>query len=100
MTQYNLVIFVFNLYNNKCFVVVRSAALELMRACDTSLEPPWLPYDQVMGTNRFARTARPPGAKECSYYYISDFKMTVLRLGPMLANKIDPWKNFPLRTVL
>ena len=24
--------------------------------------------------------------------------MTVLRLGPMLANKIDPWKNFPLRT--
>ena len=44
------------------------------------------------------RTACPPHAKECPYYYISDFKMTVLRLGPMLANKIDLWKNFPLRT--
>ena len=33
--------------------------------CDTSLEPPRLPYDQVMGTNRFARAARPQCAKMC-----------------------------------
>ena len=54
-----------HLYNNKCFVVCRWAARELMRACDTSLEPPRLPYDQVMEQNRFARAARPQRAKMC-----------------------------------
>ena len=53
------------LYNNKCFVEGRSGPRELMRACDTSLEPSRLPYDQVMETNRFARAARPQCAKMC-----------------------------------
>ena len=46
-------------------MVSRWGALELMRACDTSLEPPRLPYDQVMEQNRFARAVRPQRAKMC-----------------------------------
>ena len=40
------------LYNNKCFVMERSAPLELMRACDGSLEPSCYKNDHVMGTFR------------------------------------------------
>ena len=51
------------LYNNKCFVVFLSAAPELMRACDGSLEPSWHKNDGSMENFRFARTARPQCAK-------------------------------------
>ena len=53
------------LYNNKCFVVGRCAHRELMRACDTSLEPSSHKNDQVMRQNRLARALRPQCAKMC-----------------------------------
>ena len=55
----------YNLYNNKCFVVCLSAAPELMRACDGSLEPSWHKNDGSMENFRFARAARPQCAKMC-----------------------------------
>ena len=54
-----------NLYNNKCFVMVRSAALELMRACDGSLEPSCYKNDHVMGENLLTRAVLPQCAKMC-----------------------------------
>ena len=45
--------------------MVRSAPLELMRACDGSLEPSCYKNDHVMGNFRFARSARPQCAKMC-----------------------------------
>ena len=43
------------LYNNKCFVVCRCAALGWIWACDGSLEPSCYKNDHVMGTFRFPR---------------------------------------------
>ena len=54
-----------NLYNNKCFVRAISDSLARNWACDSSLEPSWLPYEPSMGEIRFARAARPQRAKLC-----------------------------------
>ena len=34
-------------------------------ACDSSLEPSWLPYEQSMGEICFARAVRPQRGKMC-----------------------------------
>ena len=46
-------------------MVILSAAPELMRACDGSLEPSWHKNDGSMENFRFARAARPQCAKMC-----------------------------------
>ena len=80
----NKSILVLHLYNNKCFVRAISDPLACNWACDSSLEPSWLPYEHSMGSVRFARAVRPQRAKMCSAYYISDLKTTVLTFEPSI----------------
>ena len=39
-----------------------------MRVCDIPLEPPWPPYERLIGRTRFACAARPQCTKMCFYY--------------------------------
>ena len=57
-----------------------SAPFDWIWTCDISLEPPWLPYEQSMGENRFACAARPQCAKMCFLLY---------KLPPNC--RLEPW---------